>query len=157
MLCWFWIKPPASDMAWKILKKSCSRAWQYQVQLLKFFWCFFWKPQFQIYILWKSLGCVQLFATPQTIVHGILQARILKWVAFPFPRVSSQPSDWTQVSHIAGRFFPCWVTREAQYFVAGALETTVKKNSNHQSGQCIIVINIISMEWDRIPNIVMVL
>ena len=33
MLCWFWIKPPASDMAWKILKKSCSRAWQYQVQL----------------------------------------------------------------------------------------------------------------------------
>ena len=34
-------------------------------------------------------------------VHGILQARILEWVAFPFPRGSSQPRDRTQVSHIA--------------------------------------------------------
>ena len=38
-------------------------------------------------------------------VHGILQARILEWVAFPFSRGSSQPRDQTQVSHIAGRFF----------------------------------------------------
>ena len=39
------------------------------------------------------------------IVHGILQARILEWVAFPFSRGSSQPRDQTQVSRIAGRFF----------------------------------------------------
>ena len=39
------------------------------------------------------------------IVYGILQARILEWVAFPFSRESSQPRDQTQVSHIAGRFF----------------------------------------------------
>ena len=38
-------------------------------------------------------------------VHGILQARILEWVAFSFSRGSSQPRDWTQVSHTAGRFF----------------------------------------------------
>ena len=38
-------------------------------------------------------------------VHGILQARILEWVAFPFSRGSSQPRDRTQVSCIAGRFF----------------------------------------------------
>ena len=38
-------------------------------------------------------------------VHGVLQARILQWVAFLFPRGSSQPRDQTQVSHIAGRFF----------------------------------------------------
>ena len=38
-------------------------------------------------------------------VHGILQARILEWVAFPFSRGSSQPRDWTQVSRIAGGFF----------------------------------------------------
>jgi len=38
-------------------------------------------------------------------VHGILQARILEWVAVPFSRVSSQPRDQTQVSHIAGGFF----------------------------------------------------
>ena len=38
-------------------------------------------------------------------VHGILQARILEWVAFPFSRGSSQPRDQTQVSRIADRFF----------------------------------------------------
>ena len=38
-------------------------------------------------------------------VHGILQARILEWVAVPFSRGSSQPRDRTQVSHIAGGFF----------------------------------------------------
>ena len=38
-------------------------------------------------------------------VHGILQARILEWVAFPFSRGSSQPRDRTQASRIAGRFF----------------------------------------------------
>ena len=38
-------------------------------------------------------------------VHGILQARILEWVAFPFSWGSSQPRDGTQVSCIAGRFF----------------------------------------------------
>ena len=40
-----------------------------------------------------------------TKIHGILQAKILEWVAFPFSRGSSQPRDRTQVSHIAGRFF----------------------------------------------------
>ena len=39
------------------------------------------------------------------IVHGILQARILEWVGFPFSRGSSQPGDQTQVSLIASRFF----------------------------------------------------
>ena len=38
-------------------------------------------------------------------VHGILQARILEWVAFPFSRRSSQTRDQTQISHIAGGFF----------------------------------------------------
>ena len=52
-------------------------------------------------------------------VHGILQARILKWVAFPFTRASSQPRDQTQVSHIAGGFFTSWVTREAQEYQSG--------------------------------------
>ena len=39
------------------------------------------------------------------IVHGILQARILEWIAVPFSRGSSQPRDQTQVSLIAGGFF----------------------------------------------------
>ena len=62
---------------------------------------------------WKSLYCVQLFATLDCIVHGILQTRILEWVAFPFSRGSSQPRDQTQVSRIAGGFFTSWATREA--------------------------------------------
>ena len=40
---------------------------------------------------------------PGSSVHGILQARILEWVAIPFGRGSSQPKDQTQVSCIAGR------------------------------------------------------
>ena len=47
-------------------------------------------------------------------VHGILQARILEWVAVPFSRGSFQPRDQTQVSCIAGRFFTSWATREGQ-------------------------------------------
>ena len=47
--------------------------------------------------------------------HGILQARILEYVAFPFSRGSSQPRDRTQVSHNAGRFFTIWATREAKW------------------------------------------
>ena len=47
-------------------------------------------------------------------VHGILQARILEWVAIPFARGSSQPRDRTQVSHTPGGFFTIWVTREDQ-------------------------------------------
>ena len=47
-------------------------------------------------------------------VHGILQATVLEQVAFPFSRGSSQPKDLTQVSHIRGRFFTSWATREAQ-------------------------------------------
>ena len=61
---------------------------------------------------WKLFGWVWSFATPWT-VHGILQARILKWVAFPVSSRSFQPSNQTRVSHIAGRFFTSWATREA--------------------------------------------
>ena len=49
--------------------------------------------------------CPTLCGPGEWIVHGILQARILEWVAFPFSRGSSQPRDWTQASHIEGRFF----------------------------------------------------
>ena len=45
-------------------------------------------------------------------VHGILQATVLEWVAFPFSRGSSQPRNRTQVSCIAGEFFTSWATRK---------------------------------------------
>ena len=50
---------------------------------------------------------------PGSSVQGTLQARILEWVATPSSRGSSQPRDQTQVSHIAGRLFTIWDTREA--------------------------------------------
>ena len=50
---------------------------------------------------------------------GILQARILEWVAVPSSRGSSQPRDQTQIPHNAGRFFSIWVTREAQDYWSG--------------------------------------
>ena len=50
---------------------------------------------------------------PSSSVHGILQARILEWVAISYSRGSSPPRDRTQVSHIAGRRFNLCTTREA--------------------------------------------
>ena len=48
---------------------------------------------------------------PGSSVHGVLQARMLEWVAIPSYRGSSLPRDQTQVSHTAGRFFTVWATR----------------------------------------------
>ena len=50
---------------------------------------------------------------PRSSVHGILQARILEWVAISFSQGSSRPRDWTQIPHFAGRRFNLWATREA--------------------------------------------
>ena len=47
---------------------------------------------------------------PRSCVHGILQARILEWIAIPFSRAFSWPRDRTQVSCIVGRFFTIWAT-----------------------------------------------
>ena len=58
------------------------------------------------------ISCVQLFFNPMdcspsgSSFHGILQARLLQWVAVPFSRGSSQPRDWTWVSGIAGKLLP---------------------------------------------------
>ena len=49
---------------------------------------------------------------------GILQARILEWVAMTYSRGSSQPRDQIQVSHIAGRFFTIWATRESICYIS---------------------------------------
>ena len=54
--------------------------------------------------------------SPVSSVHGILQARILKWVSTSFFRGSSLPRDWTLVSYIAGRLFTIWATKEACYW-----------------------------------------
>ena len=59
--------------------------------------------------LCDSMDC----SPPSSSVHGILQARILEWVAIPFSRGSSWPRDQTWVSCTTGRFFTFWATKEA--------------------------------------------
>ena len=49
---------------------------------------------------------------PGFSVLGILQARILEWVAIPFSQGSSQPRDQTHVSCIAGSFFTITLEKE---------------------------------------------
>ena len=67
----------------------------------------------------RVVSSAYLRATPWTVAHqaplpmGILQARILAWVAMPSSRGSSQPRDGSQVFHSAGRFFISWAIREA--------------------------------------------
>ena len=65
--------------------------------------------------LWDLMDC----SPPGSSVHGILQARILEWVAMPSSRGSSQSRDQTQVSCTIGRFFTIWATREAQEYWSG--------------------------------------
>ena len=55
---------------------------------------------------------------PGSSVHGILQARILEWVAIS--RGSSLSKNWNRVSCIAGRWFTNWAMREALIFSAAA-------------------------------------
>ena len=64
---------------------------------------------------WVSLCDSMDCRLPDSSIHGILQARILEWVAIPFSKGSSRPRNLTQVSCIAGRFFTVWATREAIY------------------------------------------
>ena len=50
---------------------------------------------------------------PVFSIHGIFQTRILEWISISFSRGSSPPRNQTWVSHIAGRLFTIWATREA--------------------------------------------
>ena len=56
------------------------------------------------------------YSLPGSSFHGIVQVRILEWVAISFSRASSLPRDWTLVSCIASGFCTCWAVREAYYY-----------------------------------------
>ena len=98
----FWLLAAPAPRSWNIMKTK-----YHQIPQLKCQGC-------------AVLSHIWLFATPWTVAcqaplsMGILLARVLGWVAMPSSRESSQPRVWTQVSHIAGRFFNVWTTREAQ-------------------------------------------
>ena len=65
------------------------------------------KPYASLYLLKVKVtqSCLTLCHPMCYTAHGILQARILEWIAFPFCRGSSQPRDLTWVSHIVGKCF----------------------------------------------------
>ena len=73
----------------------------------------------------NSLRPYRLYSPPGSSVHGILQARILEWVAISFSRgpswhrdwtqVPSWHRDWTQVPYTAGRLFIFWASREVVF------------------------------------------
>ena len=89
LACWPGIKPAPPQ--WKVCVCVCVKVTQ------------------SFPTLCDSINC----SPPASFVHGILQARILEWVAMPSSRGSSQPRDQTWVSCIVGRFFTDWSTREA--------------------------------------------
>ena len=77
--------------------------------------------------------CLTLCDPMDYRVHGILQTRILEWVAYPFSRGSSQPRDWTQVSCIEGESLPVEQQRNVKNTGAGILSLL------HQTGASYIV------------------
>ena len=95
--------------------------WVRKLSRVKFWfsWCGILNPLLYLASGWKWKWVAQSCPTiwdpmdcnpPGSFVHGILQARVLEWVAIPFSRGSSQPRDWTQLSCIAGGFFTIWAT-----------------------------------------------
>ena len=80
------------------------------------FCCFAYRVIVTIFLnsMWVKVAqsCLTLCDPMDYTVNGILQARILEWVAFPFCRGSSQPRNQNRVSCIADRFFTNWAIGE---------------------------------------------
>ena len=99
-------------LLYRLLSKLSGEIWE---SLVKFNLCTPWMHG-------KSLQLCQALCDPMdcsppgSSVHRILQARILEWVTISFFRGSSQSRSQTQASHIVGRFFTIWATRESQQF-----------------------------------------
>ena len=84
-------------------------------------------------------SCLTLCNAMDSTVHGILQARVLERVAFPFSGESSWPRDGTQVSLIAGRFFTSWATRKAIYFKVPKINELLKEKWKLVVRSCLIL------------------
>ena len=85
-------------------------------------------------VLWGPLDC----SLPGSSVHGILQARMLEWVAMSSSRGSSWPRNPAHISHVsctAGGFFICWAIGETLFYVQG--DTTVWAHWHHSFHMCL--------------------
>ena len=86
--------------------------------------------------------------------HGILQARILEWVAFPFSRGSSQPRDQAQVSRIAGRFFTSWAINQEKKITDKRKKDRLDLGGSQIRFQTCLTGNSLVVQWLRLqaPN-----
>ena len=96
---------------------SCIGRWilyHWDLDLLPpyFFFFFFYKrKQFYSFLIVDgnvpiNQSCPALcdpmdYSSPDSSVHGILQARMLEWVAIPSLRGASRPRDWTHISYVS--------------------------------------------------------
>ena len=111
----------------------------------------------------RLLDCSPMDCSPPgSCVHGILQARILEWVAIPSSKGSSRPRDWTSVACITGRFSTIWVTRESPGCFCSQLtdQKTFQKhehpllpflNSKSGSWACLRCTPLLSYFWHSSP------
>ena len=72
-------------------------------------------------------GPYGLYSLRGSSVHGILQARILEWVAISFSRGSSWCRDWTRVSRVAGRFVTIWATGKLHYGISVLIKRELRE------------------------------
>ena len=89
--------------AWCAAVQGVAKSWT---------WLSNWTEKVLVTQLCLTLWDLMDGSSPCSSVHGILQARILNWVAIPFSRGSSLPRDQTWASCIADRFCTIWATRE---------------------------------------------
>ena len=109
---------------WPAYQRACAGS--HRTKAVDHFSLSFSAAVLTCYYWWVCVLVTQLFPTlcypmdcspPGFSVYGILQARILEWIAMPSSRGSSQPRDWTQISYIAGRVFTDWAMREAFFIL----------------------------------------
>ena len=92
---------------------------------LKWSWCNNNRTESEVTQLCPTLCDPMDCCPPGSSVHGILQTRILEWVAISFSRGSAWPRNPTQVSRIAGSHFNLWATRK--------LKCTINNNAPESS------------------------
>ena len=93
-------------------KCLCKSFTHFFIGLFIFWYWASWKKESGVAQSCPTLCDPMDCSPPGSSVHGILQARILEWVAISFSRRSSQPRDRTRISRIVGRRFTIWATRE---------------------------------------------
>ena len=94
--------------------------WLWNISSVSMLFFCFWGAECESESVSHSVVCAILCnpmpcSPPGSSVCETLQSKLLEWVAISFSRGSSQPRDWSGVSHITGRLFTDWATREATW------------------------------------------